>query len=221
MKNYKAYVAEFIGTFTLVFIGAGSICLNAAKGGVGLVGIALAHGLAIAVMASATGHISGGHFNPAVTLGAWVGKKINSIDVPGYIIAQLTGATLGAFILKSLYPALVTAPTLLGTPTLDPAFTMGQGILIEAILTFILVFVIFGSAIDSKGPKIGGLAIGFTITLDILMGGPITGAAMNPARAFGPALATQFWTNQSLYWIGPILGGIAAGFLYSRIFLKD
>ncbi len=220
-KGWKAYLAEFIATFTLVFIGAGAICLNAHNAGaVGLVGIALAHGLAIAVMVAAIGHISGGHINPAVTIAAWITKKINFTDTIGYIISQLAGATLGAFTLKCLYPAMIAGPVALGTPQLDPSFSFQHGILIEAILTFLLVFVIFGSAIDSKGSKSGWLMIGFTITMDILMGGPITGAAMNPARAFGPALASGLWTNQIIYWIGPILGGAIAGLVYDRAFLK-
>lgn len=222
MQNWRAYLAELIGTFTLIFIGAGAICLEVSKGGVGLVGIALAHGLAIAVMVSAVGHLSGGHFNPAVTIGVWAAKKISTANAMGYIIAQLAGATLGAWMLKCHYPDLLVAPTALGTPMLDSAVTFGQGICLEAVLTFLLVFVIFGTAIDSRGPKpIAGLAIGLTITLDILMGGPLTGAAMNPARAFGPALISGYWINHSVYWIGPIIGGLLAALVYKWAFLRE
>jgi len=221
MQNWKPLIAEFIGTFALIFIGAGAICLDVTKGGVGLVGIALAHGLAIAVMVSAVGHISGGHLNPAVTIGAWVAKKISTPNAVGYILAQLAGATVAACKLKYLYPALAAAPTALGTPMLASTLTFGQGICVEAILTFFLVFVVFGTGIDPRGSKIGGLAIGLAVTMDILMGGPLTGAAMNPARAFGPALVSGYWMNQSLYWIGPIAGGLLAGLIYKWAFLKD
>lgn len=219
-KAWKAYVAELIATFTLVFIGAGAICLEASHGGVGLVGIALAHGLAIFAMVAATGHISGGHINPAVTIAAWVAKKIGTRNAAGYILAQLAGATLGGLALKCLYPSLTHLPTLLGTPTVAASLSVPHAIFVEAILTFLVVFVVFGTAIDARGPKIGGLAIGLTVTLDILMGGPLTGAAMNPARAFGPALVTGFWKNQGVYWVGPIAGGIAAAWIYSKLFLK-
>lgn len=221
-QTTKACIAEFIATFTLVFIGAGAICLDAYKGGgVGLVGIALAHGLAIAVMVASIGHISGGHINPAVTIAAWLTKKIGTSGAIGYIVAQLAGASLGAFTLKHLYPTMVAAPVLLGTPQLDATFPFHHGVLVEALLTFLVVFVIFGSAIDAKGSKSGWLMIGLTVAMDILMGGPITGAAMNPARAFGPALVTGFWTNQSVYWIGPIVGGAIAGLLYNNVFLRN
>lgn len=219
-KVWKVYVAELIATFTLVFIGAGAICLDASRGGVGLTGIALAHGLAIFVMCAAIGHISGAHINPAVTIGAWVAKKIETQEALGYIVAQLVGAVLGAWVLKCLYPNLLSLPTALGTPMVAASLTMGQAVMVEAILTFFLVFVVFGSAIDARGPKIGGLAIGLAVAMDILMGGPLTGAAMNPARAFGPALVAGFWKNQSVYWAGPILGGAAAGWIYSKLYLK-
>lgn len=214
----KAYLAEFIATFTLVFIGAGAICLDVTKGGVGLLGIAFAHGLAILVMVAATAHISGAHINPAVTFGAWVGKKISTQNAFGYIVAQLAGASFGAYSLKCFYPSM---PAMLGNPVLDASLTYGQGIFAEAVLTFLLVFVIFGSAIDSKSAQNSApLAIGLVITADILMGGPLTGAAMNPARAFGPALVTQSWVNHGIYWAGPLIGGGLAGLLYSKVFLR-
>lgn len=219
-KAWRAYVAELIATFTLVFIGAGAICLDVSRGGVGLVGIALAHGLAIFVMCAAVGHISGAHINPAVTLGVWVAKKIETQTAVGYILAQLVGAVLGAWVLKCFYPYSLGMPAVLGTPMIAASLTMGQAVFVEAILTFLVVFVVFGSAVDARGPKIGGLAIGMTVAMDILMGGPLTGAAMNPARAFGPALVAGFWKNQSVYWVGPLLGGAAAGWIYSKLYLK-
>ncbi|MBI4125468.1 MAG: MIP family channel protein [Deltaproteobacteria bacterium] len=220
-KTWKACLAELIATFTLVFVGVGSICLDATKGGVGLVGIALAHGLAITVMVAAIGHISGGHINPAVTFGVWLAKKIPTGRAAGYVIAQLAGAALGAWFLTCFYHDLTALPTALGTPLLAETVTFGQGAFLEAVLTFFLVFVIFGSAIDGRGAKvIAPLAIGLAVTLDILVGGPLTGAAMNPARAFGPALISGYWTNHSVYWVGPLIGGGLGALVYKWAFLK-
>src|ERR671930_1819064 len=196
--------AEFVGTFTLVFIGAGSI-LTLAKllgpvingpqaadvySGLTLVGVALAHGLAIAVMVSAVGHISGGHFNPAVTLGFLVTRRLAPLLAVVYWVAQFGGAAVAALILKWVFPDAAVDATKLGSPALNSAVSSGAGVAVELILTFFLVWVIFATAADPRGTfkSIAGLAIGFTITLDILMGGPLTGAAMNPARAFGPEL---------------------------------
>ena len=210
-------VAEFIGAFALVFIGAGSIAVGA-----GLVGVALAHGLVIAVMASAVGHISGGHFNPAVTFGFLITGRM----APGlafvYLIAQLAGATLGAIYLTVVLPDQVTDAVNLGAPALGAGIDAGAGLLIEIVLTFFLVFVIFASAADPRGTfkSIAGLAIGFTITLDILMGGPLTGAAMNPARAFGPQLISGDWADAWIWYLGPLIGGGLAAFLYEFLYLR-
>jgi MIP family channel proteins len=221
-------LAEFIGTFTLIFIGAGSICadqyLHAANGGgVGLLGIAMAHGLAIGVMVTAVGHISGGHLNPAVTMGFWVTKRIGTFQTLLYWISQLLGATVAAYLLTVILPETVWRPVGLGTPDLAPEFTRMHGMLLEGIMTFFLVFVVFATAADAKGAfnKIAGFAIGLTITMDILFGGPFTGASMNPARSFGPALVAHHWSNHGVYWVGPMVGGILAGYLYDRMYLRD
>lgn len=215
MNDLKAYVAELVGTFALIFIGVGAI-YNANHQNMDLLGIAIAHGLAIAVMVSATGAISGGHLNPAVTFGALLGGKISLPRAVGYIISQLIGATAAGFLCVTILGAGAVST---GTPDLGKDVSVGTGILVEAVLTFFLVFVVFGTGIDARGPKIGGLAIGLTVALDILFGGPLTGAAMNPARTFGPALASGHWTNHSIYWIGPLLGGAAAGLLYGRFLI--
>jgi MIP family channel proteins len=222
----KQCVAEFIGTFALIFIGVGAIYHNA-----GLLAIALAHGLTIAVMVSATGGISGGHLNPAVTFGLLVGGKINLRNSIAYWIAQLAGASAAAFLLLFLFTGQVDpnnqglpASTIVanGTPTLAAkGVTFVQAVVIEAVLTFFLVFVVYGSAVDSRAPKIGGLAIGLTVALDILFGGPFTGAAMNPARVFGPALASGHWNGHAIYWLGPMLGGGLAGLIYGRFLIKQ
>jgi MIP family channel proteins len=215
-------VAEFIGTFTLIFIGAGSICLDSyTNGGVGLLGIALAHGLAIAVMVSSAGHISGGHFNPAVTISMLSTKKISPGMGLTYIVSQLAGATIAALLLREVFPQEAWEAAKLGTPALAENISHVQGMLIEAILTFFLVYVIWGTAVDKRGPsQVAGLAIGLTITLDILAGGPLTGASMNPARTFGPALAGGYWGAHYVYWIAPIAGGLIAGFIYNGILIK-
>lgn len=208
--NLPAWLAECVATFTLVFIGVGAIAA-----GSGLTGVALAHGLAIAVMVAATAAVSGGHINPAVTIGLLTVGKINAVNAIGYIVAQCVGALAGAAVIMACLDHGVLDP---GTPQLAAGMGVGAGLLTEAVLTFLLVFVICGSAVYGGTPAIAPLAIGFAVTMDILAGGPLTGAAMNPARHLGPALLAggerlgDIW----LYWVGPALGGIAAAQFYAR-----
>ena len=211
-------VAEFLGAFALTFFGAGAIMVGSG----GLIGVALAHGLAIGVMVSSVGHISGGHFNPAVTIGMLLTQKIKGKDAVGYFVAQFAGGIVGALLLDAALPDQFTKIAHLGTPGVSPGISNGQAVLIEAILTFFLVWVIFATAVDSEGSfnKIAGLAIGFTITLDILMGGAWTGAAMNPARFVGPALVDGTWTSWWVYFIGPIAGSIVAAVLYDSLMIR-
>jgi MIP family channel proteins len=217
----KQCVAEFIGTFTLIFIGVGAIA-NVA--GLSLLGIAFAHGLAIAVMVSATGAISGGQLNPAVTFGLFVGGQMDLKKTIAYWISQLAGGTAAAYLCAALIGMTKVAN---GTPDIGLSATgvalvsTKQAIAIEAVLTFFLVFVVYGSAVDARAPKIGGLAIGLTVALDIMFGGPFTGASMNPARSFGPALASGHWNNHMVYWIGPLIGGALAGLIYGRFLIKE
>jgi len=213
-------VAEVVGTFTLIFIGAGSIVAASVaglgSGGAGLITVALAHGLAIAVMVSAVGHVSGGHFNPAITVGAWVTRRIGTGDAIAYVAAQLAGGLLGALALRMVLPGSAWDPVVLGTPLVSPGIADWQAIAIEAILTFFLVWVVFATALDPEGAfgKIAGLAIGFTIAMDIMMGGPFTGAAMNPARSIGPAVVSGELTGMWVYILGPVIGGTVAALLY-------
>ena len=211
--------AEFVGTFALVFVGAGSIV--ATLGG-NLTAIALAHGLVIGVMASAVGHISGGHFNPAVTLGFLVARRIEPAIAAVYWVSQFLAAVLGALVLKWVAPNALVNATKLGAPTLGRGISPGAGLVIELILTFFLVWVIFATAADPRGAfkSIAGLAIGFTITLDIFMGGPFTGAAMNPARAFGPELVQNVWSDAWVWYLGPLLGGALAALAYEWLYLR-
>ncbi len=213
--NPKALIAEFVGTFTLIFVGVGAIAANQMAGGAsGLLGIAMAHGLAIAVMVSATASISGGHLNPAVTAGAWMGKKIRTAPALGYIVAQCLGGLFAAWVVKLCLPGEALRAVNMGTPALGTDVTVLQGLVTEAVLTFFLVFVVYGTAIDHRAPRVGGLFIGLTVCLGVLVGGPVTGAAMNPARHLGPALLGGGLENTWLYWIGPLAGGLAAGALY-------
>ena len=215
-------VAEFMGTFTLVFVGAGSILAAVGYRDPTLIGIALAHGLAIGVMVSAVGHISGGHFNPAVTLGFLVTRRIEPGLAVVYWFAQFVAATVGSLLLWWIFPNNVVDAAKLGAPTLNSSIGSGAGLALEAILTFFLVWVIFATAADPRGTfkSIAGLAIGFTITLDVLIGGPLTGAAMNPARAFGPQLVHHQWSDGWIWYLGPALGAVAAAVLYEWLYLR-
>lgn len=226
----RPLIVEMIGPFALVFVGAGSILTAYTQGfgdGGTLLLVAFAHGLAIALMVAAAGHISGGHYNPAVTVAMWVGGKIGALKALGYIAAQLVGASVGAALLRYVFPEETRNAVNLGVPTVlkagdNPAIIVGRehGFVIEAILTFFLVYVITGVAIDKRGPHaIASLAIGLTVTMDILIGGPLTGAAMNPARHFGPALVQNSWDDAWLYWAAPIAGGVLASVVQNYILI--
>lgn len=213
----KKGVAEMIGTFALTFIGGAAII----NGQAGLIGVALAHGLTVAIMVSAIGHISGGHINPAVTIGFLVTGKMDVKESGVYVTSQLVGAVLAAHGLAHLIPGAIDAG--LGGQSIAADVTVGFAVLIEMILTFVLVFTIFATAVDEKGAfkAVAGFAIGMVVTIDILAGGPVTGASMNPARSFGPALVSENWINHHVYWIGPIIGGAIAAKLYDTLFLKS
>lgn len=210
----KALIAEFVGTFTLVFIGIGAIAADQMGARLGLTGIALAHGLAIAVMVSATAAISGGHLNPAVTAALWFTKKIASPQALGHVLAQCLGAVVAALLIKGAIPAPVLAYIGMGTPAVGMGVSVWAAFLTEIVLTFFLVFVVFGTAVDPRAPKCGGLFIGLTVALDIMMGGPISGAAMNPARWFGPALLGGGLDHWWIYILAPVIGAVLAATLY-------
>lgn len=206
-------VAEAVGTFLFFFVGIGAVILGSHTGDTsgGLVGIAFAHGLALAVVVSALGAVSGGHFNPAVTFGVWITGRIDAMRGALYVIAQLVGSVAAALVLRWVFPQTSWEPVALGTPALGSEITVASGIVIEAVLTMLLLVAVFGTAIDARAPKIGGLAIGLAVAADILMGGPLTGAAMNPARWFGPAVASGTYADWYVWWIGPLVGaGIIA-----------
>jgi aquaporin Z len=212
-------IVEFIGTFALIFMGAGSIIVT---GGNDLVAIAFAHGLAIGLMVAAGGHISGGAFNPAVTFGLVLGRKLPPLKGAMYVGVQLLGATAAALVLHFLFPASARDAVHLGTPTISSPLTSSQGVGLEIVLTFFLMYVIYGVAIDKRGPTvIAALAIGLTITMDIFAAGPATGAAMNPARSFGPALVDNYWTDAWVYWVGPLIGATIAALLYAYVLIPQ
>jgi MIP family channel proteins len=223
--TFQKLFAEFLGTFALVFFGVGAICADRflqTSGGIGLLGIALASGLAMAIMVSSLSHISGGHFNPAITIGFWVTKRIGTLDAFLYWAAQLLGGIAAAFLLRPIIPEETWHAVALGTPSLLRDFPALSAMILEAVASFFLVLVFFATAVDDRGTfrAIAGFGIGLIMTLGILVIGPFTGAAMNPARAFGPALAAHHWTNQGVYWIGPLAGGFLAGLLYNSLYLK-
>jgi aquaporin TIP len=208
-------VAEFVGTFTLIFIGGGAGIIS----GQDIVAVALANGLAIGIMVSNLGHISGGHFNPAITAGFLATRRIKVRIAGLYWVFQLCGALVAALILRWLFKK----PAILGAvPHVAHGFPVSRALVLEMILTFFLVWAVFATAVDERGAfkAIAGLAIGLTITIDVFVGGPITGAAMNPARAFGPEVAANYWANGWIYWVGPIVGGLIAALGYEYLYLR-
>ena len=207
-------VAEFVGTFTLIFIGGGAGIVS----GQDIVAVALANGLAIGIMVSNLGHISGGHFNPAITLGFLTTRRITVPLAVTYWVSQFLGAVVAAAILRGLFAHRL----FLGAVPHAAGFGAGKGFLLEIILTFFLVWAVWATAVDPRGAfkSIAGLAIGLTITIDVLMGGPLTGAAMNPARAFGPQLLGNFWGEGWIYYLGPAIGALLAAFTYEYLYLR-
>jgi len=209
--NTRALTAEFIGTFALIFIGAGAGAIGIG----GLVGVALAHGLVVLGFAYAYGHISGTHINPAVTTAVLVAGEIDASTAVQYWVAQLLGGTAGAF---ALAHALGGMPNDLGATMLAEDVSLGQGFLVEFVLTFFLANAVLNCAISGKAGNLAGVAIGMTLVFCILMGGPLTGASLNPARTLGPAIATGHMDNLWMYFVAPMSGGAAAALLYKGLF---
>lgn len=217
---WRHFIAEFIGTFALVFVGSGAIMSAHISGSSSaLIEVALAHGLVLAVLVSALMRISG-HFNPAVTLAFLAARRIEVMMAALYIIAQIIGAVAAAYALKATFPEAVFIATRGGGQSIALDTTGGQAFLLEGVATFLLVFVIYGTVVDLRGPKIGGLGIGFVVAADILAIGGRTGASMNPARSFGPAVASGVFEAQLLYWLAPIAGALLAALLYEFLFMR-
>lgn len=219
---WRTILAEFVATFALVVVGAGS-AIVAGSAGSGLVGVALAHGFILAAMISITAHVSGGVANPALVLALWVVGKLPSVMAGLYAGAQLAGAIAGALLLRLSVPGPAWRVTRLGTPIPSPDVGGGKAILVEAVLTFVLALVYVGTVVDDRGPfaRTGGLPVGLTLAALMLVGWPLTGAATNPARVFGPGLISGTWTSWWAYWIGPAAGAVIGTAVYWAAFLRE
>jgi aquaporin Z len=217
----RRLVAEALGTFALVFVAAAVVVVNGGfpNSGIGLLGIALAQAAVLSVMITATMTISGGHLNPAVTVGLLVTRRIALGPAVAYIVTQLAAACLAALLVQRLLPAAPVRLALLGVPVIASTVTLGQAIGLELVLTFFLMSAVFGTAVSPDTPRVAGFGIGLVLLFDILVGGPLTGAAMNPARAFGPALVSGQWLGHMVYWIGPLAGAILAALLWQYVLL--
>jgi aquaporin Z len=219
-KALRPLVAEFVGTLLFVFLGVGSVVVNAASNNaLGALGTALVHGVGMSVLVTMTMAISGGHLNPAVSVSLWLTQKIDGRTLGQYVLAQILGAVVGALLVKGLFPTMAARVTSLGTPQLSGTLGLFEGIAIEALLTFFLVSAVFGTAVSPLAPKIAGFGIGLSIFTCALVGGSLTGGVMNPARAFGPALVSLDWHGQVVYWIGPAIGAAVAAVLWKYVLL--
>ncbi|MEK7523743.1 MAG: aquaporin [Patescibacteria group bacterium] len=219
--TWQKYTAEALATFIFVFAAAGSVLANYQTGGsLGTLGVALVHGLALAAMIYAVWHISGAHLNPAVTIALWATGHIKTVTGIGYILAQLVGSVVAALFIKIIFTG-VSPQYFLGTTALGTGVTTGMGILVEALLTFFLVWTVFATMVDKRGNHmLGGLCVGLIMAVAVMIGGHITMGALNPARWFGLALVSSHWINSWVYLAGPVIGGLVAGFVYHFGFMK-
>lgn len=218
---WRRSFVELLGAFTLVFIGAGTIMSIGPQADAGTLDVALATGLAIAVMVTAVGHISGGHFNPAITFGFLLTRRIAVVLGVAYIVAQLVGGVLAALLLRWIFPAANRDAANLGAPSVH-TIDIGPALVIEALITFFLVWVVFAMTTDSRNAYTGvtGLAIGLVIVFGMLLAYPLTGGSFNPARAFGPQLVSGTWSDAWIYYVGPLAGGAIAALLYDEVYLR-
>lgn len=218
-STLRPVAAEFVGTFVFLFIACGSVVVDAARGGLfGLGGIAFAHAFAYAIAVTLTMTISGGHLNPAVTFAVWAAGRISLRRASLYVAAQLAAGIVAVLLIRSLVPG-GGAATSLGVPRIAPDLTLTSAVFVEAVLTFFLLCAVFGTAVSAHAPKVGGFAIGLVLLPAMFLGGPLTGAALNPARAFAPALVSMDWHGHLAYWIGPLLGAALAALLWAKVLL--
>jgi aquaporin Z len=224
----RALIVEFIGAFALTFAGCGAIIQTGLVPGTGefggdLVAVALAHGLGIGLLVTAVGHISGGHFNPALTAGFWLTRRIATERAIAYIVAQLAGGLAAAICLVFVYRDIDRNRVNLGVPAIGANLSWYNALVMEIILTFFLMFVVFGVAVDGRATRyIPGLAIGLTISMDIMAGAAVSGAAMNPSRYLGPAIVQWGDTDWEYFWIwfvGPVVGAAIAAVLYNDVLM--
>ena len=216
-RSLRAPTAEFVGTALFVLVGAGSAVTNVA----GAVGVALANGLGLALAVTIMLPISGGHLNPAVSFALWLGKQIDAVTLGKYVLAQLLGAIVAALLIKAFFPISAVRMTSLGTPQVSGTIGFGAAVGLEALFTFFLVSAVYGTCVSPQKERVAGFAIGLVVVACVLGGGVLTGAALNPARAFGPALVAWDWHAQAVYWIGPLLGAAAAAGLWRYLLLPD
>lgn len=212
---------ELLGTFALVLIGAGTIMSLGPQADAGTLDVAIATGLTFAVMVTAVGHISGGHFNPAITFGFLLTRRVAVVLGLAYWVAQLLGAVLAALLLRWIFPAANRDASNLGAPSVH-TIDIGAALVVEALITFFLVWVVFAMTTDRRNAytAVAGLAIGFVILFGMLLAYPITGGAFNPARAFGPELVSGSWSDAWIYYVGPLAGGAIAALLYDEVYLR-
>lgn len=214
--------AEALGTFLLVFVGiAATMANNYPLVGFNTFGIALAHGLALGLAITFAIPYSGGHINPAVTVGMFAVGRINAVKAGLYIVAQLVGAVIGAWAVKAIYPANITSVTSLGVPSINTQVSMMGAIALEAVMTFFLMSAVFATVMSSRGTKMGGFGVGLAVFIMALAGAPLTGAVMNPSRAFGPSLVQGLWTGHAAYWIGPIVGAVVAALVWDKFLMRE
>ncbi len=216
----RSAAAELVATFGLVVATVGSIVV-AGPSGAGLLGVALASGFALATLVSFAAPVSGGHANPAVTAAAWVVGRISGARALLHIGAQLVGATLGAALVRLAFPGPSWRAAELGAPLLAPRVGAGRAVLLEAVLTFLLAVTYLSSVGDDRTPSpTSGLPVGLALAVGVLVGGPLTGASLNPARAFGPELVAGVWAHWWVYWAGPLAGGALAAAAHWFLFLR-
>src|SRR5688572_3235157 len=220
--TWRRSFVELLGTFALVFFGAGTIMAVGPQADAGTLEVALATGLTVAVMVSAVGHISGGHFNPAITFGFMLTRRISLLLGLAYWVAQFAGGVLAALLLRWIFPAVNRDVTNLGAPAKSGTIDLGPALVIEALLTFFLVWVVFAMTTDPRSTysAVAGLAIGLAIVFGMLFGYPLTGGALNPARAFGPELISNTWDDFWIWYVGPLAGGAIAALLYDELYLR-
>lgn len=222
-RTLRAPLAEFVGTFVFMLIGIGAVVSATGFGvpaGANLV-IAFAFGLALATMITVFGSVSGGHFNPAVSLAMWLSGKLELDRLITYVVAQIAGVLAATGLLRIIYTETSWRPSNLGLTAPGAGVSDGKAILIEGVLTFVLVLVIWGAAVDGRAGRAAGLVIGLALFVGHLVGIPLTGAAMNPIRALGPEVVTGTWTSWWVYWVGPIAGAVVASLVYRVAFLAE
>jgi aquaporin TIP len=218
---WRRSFVELLGTFALVLVGAGTIMSLGPQADAGTLEVSLATGLVMAVMVSAVGHISGGHFNPAITFGFILTRRMSALLGVAYWVAQLAGGVLAALLLRWIFPAANRDAANLGAPSVHTV-DVGAALVVEAVITFFLVWVFFAVTTDPRSTysAIAGLAIGFVIVFGMLLAYPLTGGAFNPARAFGPELVANSWSDFWIWYVGPLAGGAIAALLYDEVYLR-